>query len=313
MLGDANINTVSFMGIEPQYTELDKSRFVVLPVPYEQTTSYKKGTRFGPGALIDASCQVELMDEELMQDTYKVGIHTLPPFPINKDPAVFIRELSDYTQHFLDKGKFVVTLGGEHTVTAGTIIPYAKKYPKLSVFHIDAHPDLRNEYEGSIYNHACALRRVLDYAPIVQVGIRCITPEEVEIINSGRVKTFFAHSYKSVKEIIPSVLKTLSDDVYITIDLDGLDPSIMPGVGTPVPGGLMWYETLEILREIIYKKNVVGADVMELCPLQDNVLSEFTAAKLTYKIMGYVVKSGETRANKRGDKVARKVRSAVRK
>lgn len=284
------LNRMNFLGIPDEYASYDRSRFVVLPIPWERTTSYKPGTRFGPSALIQASSQVERFDEELGFEPWKAGIHTLPPTPLLSDVAAFLKSVGDLVEPHVAAGKFLFAIGGEHAITEGPLSGVCRVIPKISVLHVDAHADLRESFEGSPYNHACAARRMTIYAEkIVQVGIRCVSEDEYPFTNSGKVRTFLAQKNRDVTALASKVLEELGPNVYISIDLDGLDPSVVPGVGTPVPGGLGWWETLHLLREVISAKNVVAADVVELCPVPDYVISEFTAARLVYRMMGYVV------------------------
>jgi len=283
-----------FLGIGQKYSVYGKGRFVVIPVPFEKTTSYKKGTRFGPSAIINASHEVELFDEELCLETYKSGIHTLPP--LNCQTFRQLRVLLRQTAKFVSDGKFVIVIGGEHSITP-FVVENLSNLGQLSILHFDAHADLREKYGGSKYSHASAMRRVLDFqnVNIVQVGIRSISEDEYPLVNHGRVRTFLMHKYVDIDVLIPQVINAIYRDVYITIDLDGFDPSCMPSVGTPVPGGFFWCEALDLLREVIYKRNVVSCDVVELCPIPNYISPEFTAAKLIYRIMGYVVKKDTTR------------------
>lgn len=279
----------SFLGEDISNTSLEGARFVILPVPYEKTTSYKKGTEEGPRAFLKASSQLELWDEELKKETWKAGICTLAPFSSEETAETFfpklqarVKELTAY------RDKKLLIIGGEHSLTQATVPPYAELYPQLSVLHFDAHADLREEYEGTPYNHACALYPASKLCPVVQVGIRSVASEELHRVNSGRVKTFFYHENPKSEKLIPKVLQSLTRDVYISIDLDGFDPAVIPGVGTPQPGGFSWEDSLKLFRAVIQKKNVVAIDLMELCPLKDTEISEFTAAKLAYRLMGYL-------------------------
>lgn len=283
-----NSQTMTFFAIGGETTTFEKAKFVVLPVPYEETTSYEKGTGFGPHAILHASSQVELYDEELGIETWKCGIHTLPHFPTDGNPDRFFQTLSERVSSLIESGKIVVTLGGEHSITEGPVKAYAKHFRDLSVLQIDAHADLRDTFGGTKYSHACAARRVIEYCPLVQVGIRSVAPDERARLNTGPVKTFMAHEHPMNDETIKKVLKCLSPNVYITIDLDGFDPSVMPAVGTPVPGGLSWYEGLNLIRSVVRERNVVGFDVMELCPSPYSIISDFAAAKLIYRMMGYI-------------------------
>ncbi|HLG42911.1 MAG TPA: agmatinase, partial [Planctomycetota bacterium] len=267
----------------------EKAFFHLLPVPYERTVVYGKGTRDGPMALIEASAHLEGLEEEFQIETWRnSGIHTLPSHASQTDPEAFLADLSAHIRKAWRPETFLFTVGGEHSVTEGPLRVVAERYSDLSVLQIDAHADLRDEYHGSRFNHACAARRMMEYAPVVQVGVRSVSVEEARYCNSERVRTFFMHKHRDVKALIPQVVDALSENVYISIDVDGLDPSVIPGVGTPVPGGLGWYETLDLLREVCRSKTVVAADLMELAPMRENHISEYTAARLVYKLMTYV-------------------------
>lgn len=280
-----------FLGVEDPKNALDKAAFLLLPVPYEVTTSYKKGTVNGPRAFLEASEQVELWDEELDFETHALGIHTLPFFKPERTPEASMEKLKAEVRELLPLKKPLFTIGGEHTLTGAIAPVFRETYKDLSVLHIDAHADLREEYEGTPLSHACALYPVSKVCPVVQVGIRSVGVEEKPNVNAGNVTTFFMHETRDMATLIPQVLAKLSKTVYITIDLDGFDPAVFPGVGTPQPGGLGWYEGLDLFRAVIQAKKVVGVDLMELCPLRDNNISEFNAAKLAYRLMGYVAKA----------------------
>ncbi|MBI4712580.1 MAG: agmatinase [Planctomycetes bacterium] len=300
------MKNINFLGIKPY--PLNKARFVILPLPYDQTVSYGRGTANGPQAILEASTQVELYDEELGQETcLKAPVHTIHNSGLNfaASPERFAKSLEDYakkllTQSAIHNPQFTfVGLGGEHSVSYPLIKAYKETlYPKLSILHLDAHSDLRDEYaetnvgKGSKYSHACVMRRVLDLKPksIVQVGIRNLTSNCVRLIKQNKVKTFFAHHLSRIPNLASRILDTIAtNDVYLTIDLDCFDPSVVPGVGTPEPGGLGWYEVLNILRPVFRAKNVVGIDVVELAPIKGSNISEFTAAKLIYRLMGYKI------------------------
>lgn len=278
----------------PQFRQGLKSKFIILPIPYEKTTSYKKGTARGPAAIISALNQVEFYDEELNQETWKAGIHVFPklPLPFNAPPEKFCVKLSEFIKPFIRSGKFLINLGGEHSITAGLVPPYLEKYPDLSVLHLDAHSDLRDEYEGSAYSHACVARRISKLCPITQIGIRSLGEQDYKITNKGNIRTFFAHEMRrtETEKLVREIQKGLTRHIYLTIDLDVFDPSCLSGVGTPEPGGLSWYEVLDILRPIFQRQHIIGMDVVELCPLEGNNISEFTAAKLIYRLIGYLNK-----------------------
>ncbi len=280
----------NFLGIPKQFSDYTNSKFVILPVPYEQTTTYKAGTKEGPQAILTASKQVELFDEELKLEAYKVGIFTAEELePTSKGPEEMIERIYRTARKLLKHGKTVVTLGGEHTVSIGTIKAYKEKYKNLSVLQLDAHADLRQSFLGSKFSHACTMRRVREFAPAVQVGIRNISLEEHNWVKKNRIGLFYAQ--EKDKYSSDQIINSLSDNVYLTFDLDFLDPSIMPSVGTPEPGGYLWYETLDFLKTLAQKVNIVGFDVVELCPQPGNIAPDFLAAKLIYKLIGYIAKN----------------------
>jgi agmatinase len=278
--------TGRFMGVG---VPLAKARFVVLPLPFERTTSYKKGTKRGPAALLQGSLGVELYDEELGRQTSLEGIHTLPAMRL-EGPAqrVFPRIEAEVSRIAAMPGKTLFCVGGEHSLAHATIPPFIRRYPGLGILHFDAHADLRREYDGSSYSHACAMHPVAKKCRVVQVGVRSIGEDEVHLTGRGNVRTFLWHEHRDMRKLIPLVLKDLPPFVYMSIDLDGFDPGVVPGVGTPQPGGYLWHEALDLFRAVIKKKRVVGVDVMELCPLKDTVASELAAAKLVYRLMGYL-------------------------
>lgn len=290
----------NFMGL---YDELlpdyDKCQFVVIPAPYEFTTTQDKGTRYGPAAIIDASHHVEFYDDELKIQTVKeTGIFTtVPPNETNERPEKFLPNLERAVECVLKDGKFPFVLGGEHSITEGPVKAVAAKYKNLSILHFDAHCDLRKSYHGSKFNHACAAHRMMQFAKVVQVGIRSVSEDEYQYCNTDKVRTYLMCENRNIGQLIPKVLKDLTDTVYITIDIDGLDPSIAPGTGTPVPGGLLWYDVLEILRATCRAKTVVGADVTEVRPISGNSITECLGAKLVYRLMGYVHVFGKKAEN----------------
>jgi agmatinase len=278
----------NFLGIPKPYSDYGNSRFVILPVPYEQTTTYKTGTKEGPQAIITASKQVELFDEELKTEAYKVGIYTAEELePTSKGPEEMIKRIYRAGREFLKDRKVIVMLGGEHTVSIGMIKAYREKYKDLSVLQLDAHADLRQSYQGSRFSHACTMRRVREFAPAIQVGIRNLSLEEHNWVKRNKIRLFYAREKEKIT--IDQIIDSLLENVYLTFDLDFLDPSIMPSVGTPEPGGYLWYETLELLRAAAQKVNIVGFDIVELCPQPGNIAPDFLAAKMIYKLIGYVV------------------------
>ncbi len=279
----------SFLGLGEADSRSESSRVVVLPVPYEGTTTFHKGTRRGPEAILWASQQVELFDEELRQETYTVGVHTLPPLDVEGSPEEIPPRVAAAVLPWARRGKFVVTLGGEHTASVGSVWAYREVFPDVSVLQIDAHADLRPAYEGTRFNHACAAGRMCEYKhPLTQVGIRNFSVDELPYVDRPPTRTFLAQEIRKNPHWIDAVVDTLGKNVYITIDVDGFDPSVFPGTGTPEPGGLSWYEGLALLCRVCQSRKVVGLDVVEVTPIPGQVATEFAAAKLIYRILGYV-------------------------
>ena len=277
-----------FGAIPQELASLERARVVVLPVPYDSTTGYRAGARDGPQAIIDASQYIELYDHELRREICEVGIHTLPEVePLVSSPKAMIERVAQAAGHFVQQDKLLVTLGGEHSITLGAVQAHLKRYPNLSVLQLDAHTDLRDEYLGTKYSHASVMRRVLELCPIAQVGIRSLSLEEQGFIDEKRLRPYFAEELAANPQVIEEVLAGLQDDVYLTIDLDVLDPSIMSAVGTPEPGGLTWQSTLHLLRTVAERKRIVGVDLVELCPQEGPTACAFLAGKLAYKLMGY--------------------------
>jgi agmatinase len=279
----------NYGGIEPEFSDRGKSRITVIPVPYDVTTTYISGTRNGPDAIIEASTHMELYDEELEKETYRVGIHTHKPLAVsNETPKEMLRMVSETASLELTSGKYPVMIGGEHSISLGMIRELKKKYPRLSVLQLDAHADFRESYQGTPYNHACIGRRISEICPLVQVGVRSISEEGAERLKSSGVVTVSDYEIRSNEKWHHKVLQNLTNDVYLTLDLDVLDPAIMPAVGTPEPGGLNWHETINLLRVLSQKRKIVSFDMVELSPQPGNIAPDFLAAKLLYRIMGYV-------------------------
>ena len=277
-----------FGGTTPTSTDFDRARVVVLPVPLDRTTSYVAGTRNGPHEILVASSHMELWDEETETDVHTIGICTLPEmeFPFATIDEVRA-EIHRVAAEIVDRDKFLFVLGGEHSITPPVVQAVAARYRGVSVLQIDAHADLRDSYMGTPHNHACAMRRVLDYARTTQVGIRSLSPEEAAAIPSLPTRIFYDFNMRQDPQWMDRVVDSLADQVYLTIDVDGLDPAIMPATGTPEPGGLSWYETLALLRKVMAARQVVGCDVVELSPMAGNVAPNFMCAKLVYKILSY--------------------------
>lgn len=268
-----------------QFTEESTAKVAILPVPYDGTSTWIKGADKGPEALLEASANMELYDIETDSEVYKIGIYTAPAVKVNKSPEAMVEAVRKKAESLLEKEKFLVTLGGEHSISIGVIQAHAKKFSNLSVLQIDAHTDLRSSYEGSKNNHACIMARAKEICPIVQVGIRSMDVGEKENLDPNRV--FWAHKIVNSDDWMDQAIDLLTDNVYLTIDLDGFDPSIMPSTGTPEPGGLQWYPTLQFLKKLIERKNLVGFDVVELCPNPKERSSDFLATKLIYKLLSY--------------------------
>jgi len=280
--------SLPFGGALPVVAGYDEAAAVVLPVPFDRTTTYVPGTRNGPRELLLASSQVELWDEEVGVDVHARGLHTLPDLDLTSktlDGAMDV--VQDVAGHILDDGKFLVTIGGEHSITPPIVAAAAAQHAGLSVLQIDAHADLRDSYHGERNSHACAMRRALEHAPCVQVAVRNLSTGEVEALPGLATTIFYDWNMRDEPGWIDRVVEALSDTVYLTIDLDGLDPALMPAVGTPEPGGLGWRETTTLLRRLFERRRVVACDVVELCPVPGLVSPNFVAARLVYKLLTY--------------------------
>lgn len=275
----------NFGDLPEEYSSLNNSKVVIIPVPYDRTSTWLKGADKGPEAIIQASANMELYDTETDSEVYKKGIFTDTNIKLQDQPANMIEQVKLRVSSYIEKGKFAVVIGGEHSVSIGSVKAYVENNKDVTVLQLDAHCDLRDEYNGSKYNHGCVMARVRELAPIVQVGIRSIDFSEKQFMNRNNV--FFAKDIYNNRDWISKVVAKLSDKVYITIDLDVFDPSVMPSTGTPEPGGLLWYDVLAMLKTVCDKKNVVGFDVVELCPNEYNKAPDFLAAKLIYKLLSY--------------------------
>jgi len=288
----------NFGGLPPFLSRWENAAVAVLPVPYDLTASYQSGSRRGPMAILEASTQLEWYDEELKSETCRVGIHTLPLMePTASGAHRMIGRVKKAAGTILEAGKFPVLLGGEHSLTLGMVEALDERHPALSVFFLDAHCDMRDTYQQSRYSHACVGRRIAERCPMVQVGVRSLSLEEAEHVKNSKLNLIMAGSRRPARSLVNAVLSGLTENVYISVDLDVLDPSIMPAVGTPEPGGLGWYEILELLGNVCARRRVVGFDVVELCPIAGCVAPDFLAAKLTYKLMGYSLREGGKREN----------------
>jgi agmatinase len=277
-----------FGGTTPTTTDFARARVVILPIPLDRTTSYVPGTRNGPHEILVASSHMELWDEETQTDVHSIGIYTLPEmeFPFASMDEV-VGEIRRVAAELVKRDKFPFILGGEHSITPAVVAALAAKHPGLSVLQLDAHADLRESFMGTPHNHACAMRRTLEHARTTQVGIRSLSPEEAAAAPTLPTAIFYDFNMRRDADWIERVVDSLSDTVYITIDVDGFDPAIMPATGTPEPGGLSWYEALALLRRVIERRTVVGCDVVELSPIPGQVAPNFLCAKLIYKILSY--------------------------
>jgi len=280
---------MNFGGISHDHKSFEHATFVVVPVPYDLTTSYLAGARKGPSAILDASSQLELFDEELRCETYHTGIHTRAPLEVTAHgPETMINVVRREITEILSCDKIPVMIGGDHSITVGSVQAMKEKYPSLSVLHLDAHADMRDTYQGTPYSHACVSRRIFELCPLVQVGVRSMSAEEAAFMEENSVRMFSPAFINENTQWEKEICKCLSDDVYVTIDLDAFDPSIMPAVGTPEPGGIMWKDMTRLMREVAESCKIRGFDIVELAPIAGMVAPDFTAAKLTYRIMGYI-------------------------
>jgi len=278
---------LNFMGYA-HAKSFEDSAIVVLPVPFERTTSYVTGTANGPREILLASGQVETWDEETQSEVYERGIFTLPEMDLHHaDMQRGLAEIKRVTSALAAHDKFIVVLGGEHSISPPVVEAIAARTPNLSVLQIDAHADMRDAYQGSPNSHACAMRRIVEHVPCTQVAIRSLCEDESKAIPTLRTKVFWDHNMRQDPNWIARVVDSLTENVYLTVDVDGLDPAIMPATGTPEPGGLSWHETLELMRVLMAKRNVVGCDVVELCPMPGMAAPNFLCAKLIYKILSY--------------------------
>lgn len=276
----------NYAGIPDKYARLDEAKVVLIPVPYDGTSTWQKGADKGPDAFLEASENMELYDIETRSEVYKKGIYLAPPVTENVSPEKMVEAVYKTTKNYIKQEKFVTLFGGEHSVSIGSIRAFNESFEDLTVVQIDAHADLRPEYEGSKCNHACAVYEASKKANLIQVGIRSMDVSETEHMDENQV--YFAHDL--YEDWMDDAIGQMTPNVFITIDLDAFDPSILPSTGTPEPGGLFWYETLEFLKMMFKKKNVVGFDIVELCPNENEKSSDFLAAKLYYKMLSYKFK-----------------------
>jgi agmatinase len=282
---------MQFLELQEDLSSLNRARFVVLPLPYDGATSWMAGARLGPRAIIEAYAQMELWDEETGMEGFRQGIHTLPIGEMPLEPQRVLETVRDAARQVFDRGKILIGIGGDHSVSIGTILEAFERYGPLDILQLDAHTDLRQSYQESTLSHACAMRRVWHCGNIIQAGIRSMSRKEHEFLRQqGAAAPIFASMFHSDEdEAIRLVLKRLSGrPLYITIDVDCLDPSEMPATGTPEPGGLSWHTLIRLLRKVVERGTVVGFDLVELSPIPGLHFPQFTAARLIYKIINYM-------------------------
>jgi agmatinase len=283
-----HVEPLVFGGTLPKRATFDNSSVVILPCPVDRTTSYVGGTRNGPHEILQASTHMELWDEEMNVDVHGVGIFTLPEMELPfGEMAPLVDEIERVAYEIISRDKFLVTLGGEHSITPPLVSAAARKYSGLSVLQIDAHADMRDAYMGTVHNHACAMRRSLQYASVTQVGIRSLSTEEAEVLPRLKTTVFFDSTMRQDPKWMETVVESLAEHVYVTIDVDGMDPAIMPATGTPEPGGLSWPEITRLLRLTAERRRIVSADIVELSPIPGMVAPNFLCARLLYKLLTY--------------------------
>lgn len=276
-----------FGGLTEALSSFDSARALIWPIPFERTVSYGTGTKDGPRAIIDASKNMELYDDEFGREICDIGICTLPAEPIDVEPVRMDEILYSRTLQLLEHRKCICALGGEHSISGPIVRAHAQRFPNLSVLQIDAHADLRDTYDGSKFSHAAVMRRICEICPAVQVGIRSLSLEEAKVIPNLPTTIFYARDIVGRDGWHERVIDALSENVYLTFDVDGLDPSLIPDTGTPEPGGLLWYDTLALLRKVAKAKTIVGMDFVELCSGASSAPA-FTIAKTIYKTLGYI-------------------------
>jgi agmatinase len=282
-----NSPPLNFLGLPEEYSGFDKSSVVILPVPYESTISSQTGTRDAPHQIFQASRNVPPYDEETGNETYKIGIHTLDEILILENADAMMEALYDVSHQIVQSGKFQITLGGEHTITSPLVKAHLEKYPSLAVLQIDSHAELHDSYEGCKHSRASAMRRVVELCPIVQVGIRNISSEEVEALPKLKSKIFYMKDIEKDSKWFTKVVDELPEHVYYTIDMNGMDSSF-PSTGIPQSGGLSWLNLMDLSREVTARRNIVGLDLVEFCPQAGVKAPNLLCAKLIYKILGQI-------------------------
>ncbi|MCJ7581575.1 MAG: agmatinase [Candidatus Aminicenantes bacterium] len=279
----------SFGDLDKPFSEYKNSKIVILPIPFDATCTWITGSSQGPDAILSASANMELYDIETRQEVYKLGIHTDETIKETKSSDLMVDEVFQRINQHLKSDKFIVSLGGEHSVSIGSFKAHNLNFSDLTIIQLDAHADLRDQYMGSGLNHACVMARAKEFCPIVQVGIRSMSSDETKVLDEERM--FYAHDIKNTRDWYKKVSEKIKDHVYLTIDLDVFDPSIMPSTGTPEPAGLDFDDVLNFVKYVIDNHILVGFDVVELCPNKINRSPDFLAAKLIYMILSYRFKS----------------------
>lgn len=278
----------NFGGMEVNYT-YEESQVIIIPVPYDATSTYIRGADRGPAAILEASPALEFYDVETRTEAHRKGICTISPLLTGDAPEEVTEEVYKTVKGVIDAGKFPVTIGGNHTVSIGAFKAVSELFGDLTILQLDAHSDLRQSYEGSPLNHACAMARAREYAPVIQVGIRSMAAEELPYVDEERI--FYAHELWQDRSLYSGALERLTSNVYITLDLDVFDPSVMPSTGTPEPGGPDYRDLMQFLRNVFRRSNVIGFDVVELCPSESNKAPDFMAAKVIYQMLSYKFES----------------------
>jgi len=284
------MNPGAFLDLPPEFSSPEDSKVVIVPVPYDGTSTFRKGADRGPQALLDASEALETYDLETAWEPHVVGITTRPPFSHEGSPELLAERLEQTVGDILDQDRLPILLGGDHSVSIGAMRAAATHFPSLTVLQIDAHADTRESYEGSAFNHACVMARAREFASISQVGIRAVDRSELDGLDPERI--WYAHQIldDSRRRWIEAVVDSLSEDVYLTIDLDAFDPSLIPATGTPEPGGLGWYDVIHLIDAVASSKRVAAFDIVELCPIPGHETSEFIAAKLVYRTLAAILR-----------------------
>jgi agmatinase len=293
---------MNFGGIEQVFTSYQEAAFVVVPVPYDLTSTYQSGSRRGPEAILNASVNMELYDDELRKETYRLGIHTMQPLDVDaRGPAEMVGSIHRTLAGIIADRKIPVMLGGEHSISFGAVKAIKDVYPGITVLQLDAHADLRDTYQGTPYSHASVARRISDICPLIQVGIRSLSMEEAQFIKEAHLRSHGVNCIAEEENMWELICSDLHGDVYLTVDLDVFDPAVMPSTGTPEPGGLSWKDVLHIVREAAKRCRIRGFDVVELSPIPGMIAPDFLAAKLVYRIMGYITETSCTVSKKMPD------------